>query len=220
MDSDVQSSSEEAVVEHIGIARTVVVATANRGKLAEIRSALPFPGWRFVAATELDERWPSPEEDGDTFEANARIKAVAAAERFGFAALADDSGLEVDALDGAPGVFSSRFAGPCATDAENNARLLLALDEVPEEERTARFHSTVVFIDEDGTEVVANGTCEGRIGRAARGEGGFGYDPLFLPDATPGRTMAELEMDEKNAISHRGAALRALHSMLAGTDVE
>lgn len=204
------------MVEHIGLAKTVVVASNNKGKLAEIRSALAFPGWHFVSAGELDAEWPSPEEDGETFEDNARIKARAAVERFGFAALADDSGLEVDALDGEPGVYSSRYAGPCATDAENNSRLLLALADVGEADRTARFHSTIVFIDDDGTETVVDGTCEGTIGREAKGEHGFGYDPLFLPDAVPGRTMAELPLDEKNGISHRGAALRALRDALTG----
>lgn len=194
---------------------TVVVATGNRHKVDEIRSALSFPGWRFVAAGDLDEGWPSPEEDGETFEDNARIKAVAAQERFGLPALADDSGLEVDALDGEPGVHSSRYAGPCATDAENNSRLLLAMKDITESERSARFRSTLVFIGSDGTEVVATGTCEGSIGFGPRGEQGFGYDPLFLPDATPGRAMAELSMAEKNSISHRGAALRELHRLLA-----
>jgi len=194
----------------------VVVASNNHGKLAEIRSALPFAHWRFSAASELDTEWPSPEETGETFEANARIKAVACRERFGFAALADDSGLEVDALDGAPGVYSARFAGPCADDAENNARLLIALADVPEAERTARFRCSIVFIAADGTETVATGTCEGRIGFERRGEHGFGYDPLFLPDATPGRSMAELTLAEKNEISHRGAALRDLRSRLVG----
>lgn len=196
--------------------RTVVVATNNRHKVDEIRAALAFPGWRFVAASDLDAEWPSPEEDGDTFEANARIKAVAAHERFGTAAIADDSGLEVDALEGAPGVYSSRFAGECATDEENNARLLMALELAPDGYRSARFRSTLVLVDEQGRETVATGTCEGEIGHVPRGSHGFGYDPLFLPDATPGRTMAELTMDEKNAISHRGAALRALHAELVG----
>ena len=194
----------------------VVVASSNHGKLAEIRSALTFAHWRFSAAGELDSDWPSPEETGETFEANARIKAVACRGRFGFAALADDSGLEVDALDGAPGVYSARFSGPCATDAENNARLLLALADVPDAERTARFRCTIVFIDHDGSETVADGTCEGRIGFEPRGEYGFGYDPLFLPDDALGRSMAELPLAEKNAISHRGAALRALRAKLAG----
>lgn len=194
----------------------VVVASNNHGKLAEIRSAIDIEGVEFVSAGELDTEWPSPVEDGDTFEDNARIKAVAARERFGFAALADDSGLEVDALDGAPGVYSSRFAGPCATDADNNERLLLSLADVGASERTARFRSTIVLLSADGSEYVANGTCEGRIGFAPRGEGGFGYDPLFEPDAAPGRTMAELTLAEKNSISHRGAALRNLKAMLAG----
>jgi XTP/dITP diphosphohydrolase len=203
------SSSREAGID-------VVVSTANRGKLAEIRSALDFQGWRFVPAAELDEEWPSPEEDGETFEANARIKARAAFERFGLAALADDSGLEVDAIDGEPGVYSSRYAGECATDAENNRRLLLALQDVPAGQRTARFRCAMVFIAPDGTQTVATGTCEGSIGFEPRGEGGFGYDPLFEPDAVPGRTMAELTLPEKNAMSHRGAALRDLRAKLAG----
>ena len=194
----------------------VVVASTNHGKLAEIRSTLDFPGWRFAPAAELDSEWPSPEEDGETFEDNARIKARASRERFAFAALADDSGLEVDALDGAPGVYSSRFAGPCATDAENNSRLLLALQDVPEADRTARFRCTIVLIGDDGVETVATGSCEGRIGFEPRGEHGFGYDPLFLPSAAPGRTMAELTLAEKNAISHRGAALRDLRAKLIG----
>ena len=194
----------------------VVVASNNHGKLVEIRSAIDIDGIEFVTAGELDTEWPSPEEDGDTFEANARIKAMAALERFGLAALADDSGLEVDALDGAPGVYSSRFAGPCATDAQNNERLLLALADVGASERTARFRSTIVLLGTDGSQYVANGTCEGRIGFASRGDSGFGYDPLFEPDAAPGRTMAELSLAEKNSISHRGAALRNLRLMLAG----
>ena len=194
----------------------VVVASCNHGKLAEIRVTLDFPHWRFKPAGELDYEWSSPEEDGETFEDNARIKAIAAHERFGLAALADDSGLEVDAIDGEPGVYSSRYAGPCADDAENNRRLLLALKDVPADERTARFRCTIVFIALDGTELVATGVCEGRIGFEPVGEHGFGYDPLFLPDATPGRTMAELTLAEKNAISHRGAALRDLRAKLAG----
>lgn len=216
MASEHTGEAEDPVIDHVGFAKTVVVATGNKGKLAEIRAHLDFGGWHFVAAGELGAEWPSPEEDGETFEANARIKAAAARERFGCAALADDSGLEVDALGGEPGVHSSRYSGPCATDAENNSRLLLALKDIGEPERTARFRSTVVFIDADGTETVADGACEGRIGFEAHGAGGFGYDPLFLPQATAGRTMAELTMAEKNAISHRGAALRALRQKLAG----
>ncbi|MDI6900110.1 MAG: RdgB/HAM1 family non-canonical purine NTP pyrophosphatase [Anaerosomatales bacterium] len=192
----------------------VVVATANRGKLAEIRSALAFTGWEFVTAADLGADPLDVEETGDTFAANARLKAHAYHERFGLPALADDSGLQVDALDGAPGVYSSRYAGPAATDADNNARLLSELESVPSGRRTARFRSVVVLVDAGGAETLAEGACEGAIGFEARGAGGFGYDPLFLPVATPGRTMAELEMAEKNAISHRGAALRALAGAL------
>ncbi|MDZ4169886.1 MAG: RdgB/HAM1 family non-canonical purine NTP pyrophosphatase [Coriobacteriia bacterium] len=194
--------------------RTVVVATGNRHKVDEIRAAIDLPGIKFVAATELNPEWPSPEEDGETFEANARIKAQAARKDFDLACLADDSGLEVDALDGEPGVYSSRYAGPCASDDENNRRLLLALRDTPPSERAANFRSTLVFVSENGTELVATGTCEGAIGFEPRGENGFGYDPLFFPAATPGVTMAELSMVEKNAISHRGAALRALRAQL------
>ncbi|MDZ4167786.1 MAG: RdgB/HAM1 family non-canonical purine NTP pyrophosphatase [Coriobacteriia bacterium] len=194
--------------------RRVVVATANRGKLAEIRSALDFEGWEFVTAADLGREPLDVEETGDTFEANARLKARAYREAFGMASLADDSGLQVDALGGEPGVYSSRYAGADATDADNNAKLLGALGEVPAEMRTARFRSVIVLIDEDGSETVAVGACEGSIAYEARGEGGFGYDPLFLPDAVPGRTMAELDLAEKNAISHRGAALRALRAAL------
>lgn len=197
--------------------KRVFVATRNAGKVREIEHGLHIPGWEFLGADGVTPPWESPVEDGSTFEENARIKASDAHERLGLAALADDSGLEVDALDGEPGIYSSRYAGECATDAENNRRLLLALAKVPAEERTARFHCAMVFIDDDGKELVAHGTCEGRIGFEPRGEGGFGYDPLFLPDATPGRTMAELSLAEKKAISHRGAALVRLHQLLAGS---
>jgi XTP/dITP diphosphohydrolase len=195
----------------------VIVATGNRGKLAEIRSALDFEGWEFVTAADLGAETLEVEETGDTFIANARLKAHAYHEAFGLPSLADDSGLEVDILGGAPGVYSSRYAGDCCGgDAANNARLMIELEEVPVPARGARFHSVIVFVDEQGAETVAEGTCEGAIGFEPRGNGGFGYDPLFLPDATPGRTMAELALEEKNAISHRGAALRALKVALGG----
>jgi XTP/dITP diphosphohydrolase len=193
--------------------RRIVVATGNAGKLVEIRATLDFPGWEFAAAGELGE-WPDVPETGETFEANALIKARAARELFGIAALADDSGLEVDALDGAPGVYSSRYAGAGATDGDNTAKLLEALAEVPDQLRTARFRSVIVLLGEDGAVSLGRGACEGRILRDPRGAGGFGYDPVFAPLATPGRTMAELSVAEKNAISHRGAALRDLRAAL------
>jgi XTP/dITP diphosphohydrolase len=196
--------------------RRVIVATANRGKLAEIRSALDFEGWEFVTAADLGREPLEVAETGETFETNARLKARAYHEVFGLPALADDSGLEVDALGGAPGAYSSRYAGEDATDTDNNLKLIEALAGAPAEERTARFRSAIVLVEQDGAEIVASGACEGSIGFIPRGEGGFGYDPLFLPEATPGRTMAELELAEKNAISHRGAALRALKAALGG----
>jgi XTP/dITP diphosphohydrolase len=193
--------------------RRVVVATGNPGKLDEIRATLDLPGWSFVAAGELGE-WPEVPETGDTFMENALIKARAAVDLFGIPALADDSGLEVDALGGAPGVRSSRYAGDRATDDDNNHKLLQSLADVPDAARTARFRSVIVLLELGGRVWAGEGSCEGRIGHEPRGTGGFGYDPLFLPDATPGRTMAELAIAEKNAISHRGAALRDLRDEL------
>lgn len=195
--------------------KTVVLATNNAHKVAEIATALDFPGWEFRTLRELGIE-SDPAEDADTFEGNARIKARAAHEASGgLAALADDSGLVVDALDGAPGVHSARYAGEPCDDAANNAKLLAALADVPDAERTARFASTLVFVDEDGSEIVAEGAVEGRIGHEGRGSEGFGYDPLFLPDVFGGaRTLAEVGRDEKNAVSHRGNALRQLRAKL------
>ena len=197
--------------------KTIVIASNNAHKAEEIATALDFPGWEFHTLRELGLE-SDPAEDADSFEGNARIKAQAArAASGGKAVLADDSGLAVDALDGAPGVYSARYAGEDATDADNNVKLLAALADVPDEQRTARFVCTLVFVDEDGTEEVAYGTIEGRIGREERGEHGFGYDPLFLPDVfDDGRTLAEALPHEKNAVSHRGNALRELRAKLEG----
>ena len=205
--------------------KTVVIASNNAHKAREIAAVLSFPGWEFKTLRELGID-SDPAEDAETFEGNARIKALAAREASGgLAVLADDSGLEVDALGGAPGVHSARYAAEGAgedvaeakdsDDAANNARLLRELACVPDESRTGRFVCTLVFIDEDGTELVARGTIEGRIGRVEVGANGFGYDPLFLPDEFgSARTLAEATPEEKNAISHRGNALRALRAML------
>lgn len=200
--------------------KTVVIATNNAHKVAEITTALDFEGWEFKTLREAG-LVSDPEEDAGTFEGNARIKALAARaaaeEALGHpvAALADDSGLEVDALGGAPGVYSSRYAGADGDDAANNAKLLRELAGVSDEDRAARFVCTLVFVDEDGSETVARGTIEGRIGHEERGSEGFGYDPLFLPDAfDDGRTLAEVSQDDKNAISHRGNALRQLRELL------
>ncbi len=195
--------------------KKVVLATNNKNKVAEITAALDFDGWQFCTLAEagLD---CDPDENAATFEGNARIKAACAHEASGgMAALADDSGLIVDALDGAPGVFSARYAGADATDAANNAKLLRELEGVPAPARTARFACTLVFIDEDGTECVAEGFVEGKIGFAESGQGGFGYDPLFFPDDAGGQvTFAQLSQAEKTSISHRGRALLALKAKL------
>lgn len=191
--------------------KTVILATNNAHKVSEISNALDFPGWEFKTLAEagIDS---DPAEDANTFEGNARIKALAAREASGnMAVLADDSGLEVDVLCGAPGVFSSRFAGEDATDADNNEKLLADLKGVPDADRTARFVCTLVFIDEDGSELVARGAVEGRIGHELQGDGGFGYDPLFWPNVFDGQcTLAEVPQSRKNEVSHRGNALRSL----------
>ncbi len=199
--------------------RTVVIATNNAHKADEIASALAVEGWEFATLAQAGLA-SDPEEDAGTFEGNARIKAQAAWEAaraagMRCAVLADDSGLEVDALGGEPGVYSARYAGPEADDAANNAKLLAALEAVPDAERTARFACTLVMLDEEGAETVARGTVEGRIGREPRGAEGFGYDPLFRPDAfADGRTLAEVPQAEKAAVSHRGNALRVLGEAL------
>ena len=197
-------------------ARTVVVATGNAHKLVEIETMLSaaLPGMRFIALGQLGD-FEDPEETGTTFAENAVIKAQAAVDATGLTAVADDSGLMVDALDGAPGVYSARYAGVHGDDEANNAKLLAALEGVSAPARTARFVSSIAFIEPDGAVTMGEGTCEGTVGTAGRGEHGFGYDPLFLPADTPGRTMAELEPDEKNVISHRFHALQDLCAKLA-----
>ena len=189
-------------------AKKVVIATNNAHKLEEIARILAPLSWEFVSLGSCGS-FPEPVEDADSFEGNARIKARAALENTGLPALADDSGLVVDALDGAPGVYSSRFAGEDASDEQNNDKLLALLADVPDKKRTARFVSTIVFVDTDGTEIVAQGTCEGVIGHERRGENGFGYDPLFISDDCDGKTTAEVSPEQKDAISHRGRALHA-----------
>lgn len=194
--------------------KKVVLATNNTHKADEIRAILDFPGWEFLTLNEAG-ICSDPEEDADTFLGNARIKALAAHKASGMAALADDSGLEVDALDGAPGVFSARYAGSDADDAANNQLLLKNLEGIDSDKRTARFVCTLVFIDEDGTELVSRGTVEGAIGFSERGSQGFGYDPLFLPNEYNGqKTLAEVAPSEKNSISHRARALQELRNRL------
>ena len=210
---------EKIDIDELDPARTIVVATGNMHKLTEIEDILSrvLPDVRFVALGQLGE-FDDPEETGTTFLENALIKAEAAVEQTGFPAIADDSGLVVDALDGEPGVYSARYAGVHGDDAANNAKLLENLADVADGGRTARFVSVVALIDTDGLVTYGEGTCEGVVGREGRGTNGFGYDPLFLPDDTPGKTMAELTPAEKNAISHRFHALEALSAKISGED--
>jgi XTP/dITP diphosphohydrolase len=182
--------------------KRLAFASGNRHKVAEIGAMLRQRGW------EVEPLPLTVDEDAATFAGNAEKKARAALAQSGLPSLADDSGLEVDALDGAPGVLSARWAGEPCDDTANNAKLLRELAGVPDERRTARFRCALVFVDGDGTRLVADGACRGRIGHAPRGAGGFGYDPLFLIDGDEeGRTMAELSADHKNRISHRAMAL-------------
>lgn len=187
----------------------VILASDNRGKLSEIQALLAPYRVRVLPQTAF--AIPKIEETCPTFVENALRKARHAASFTGLAAIADDSGLEVEALGGAPGVYSARYAGPDATDAANNAKLLEALAQFKGEERRARFRCVVVFLRHaaDPSPVIAEGTWEGVIAEEPRGQGGFGYDPLFyLPDL--GRTAAELTPEEKNTFSHRSQAMRNL----------
>lgn len=190
----------------------LVLATGNAGKVREFQALLGV-AWRVRPQSEF--AVPPVEETGATFLANALLKARHAAQVTGLPALADDSGLEVDALGGAPGIRSARYAGPEADDAANNAKLLAALAGVPEPERTARYRCVLVWVDgpDDESPLIAEGVWEGRILSAPRGHGGFGYDPLFL-DPETGLAAAELDAAAKNARSHRGQALERLRALL------
>jgi len=190
----------------------LVAATTNPGKLREIESILAPLRLEIVPVSTYP-GLPEIEEDGTTFEENAVKKARLTAETTGEAALADDSGLEVDHLAGAPGVYSARFAGEPKSDAANNAKLLKLLEGVPWEKRAARFRCVIAVAVPGGPMLTAEGTCEGYILYELRGAGGFGYDPLFfVPEF--GKTFAELPPEVKNRISHRGAALREIKEKL------
>lgn len=188
-----------------------LVATHNAKKLRELSRILEPLGIEAITDRELGQPLTEVEETGTTFEENAYLKAASACRETGLPAIADDSGLAVDALDGAPGVYSARYAGENATDAERIAKLLRELEGVPAEKRTAQFVSVVCCVFPDGRTLSVRGECPGRIGFAPRGEGGFGYDPVF---EVGDRTYAELSAEEKDAISHRGNALRKLKTAL------
>ena len=184
----------------------LVCASANPDKVAEIATILGDA----VDLVPRPEHVPDVVEDADTLVGNARLKAVALVEATGMPAIADDTGLEVDALGGAPGVFTARFAGVGATYADNRQKLLLELAGVPEPERGARFVTVAIVVWPDGRELAVEGSCIGTISATERGERGFGYDAVFVPDDGDGRTFAEMSDAEKHALSHRGRAIRAL----------
>ncbi len=188
---------------------TFVLATANAHKTLEIAEILEPLG---VVLLPRPPEVPDVDETGETLEDNALLKARALLDATGLAAIADDTGLFVDALSGAPGVHSARYAGADATDEKNVVKLLDALASVPDEQRTARFRTVAAVARPDGSVTVVEGVLEGRIIHSPRGLGGFGYDPIF--DIGDGRTLSELSADEKNEISHRGRAFRELVSVL------
>ena len=188
----------------------VVLATHNAKKLTELRRLVVAAGLDVTVLGLSDlPAYDEPAETETTFEGNALIKARAAVDRTGRSALADDSGLAVDRLNGMPGVRSARWAGSGATDADNNELLLRQLDDVPDPHRTARFVCAMALVTPDGEEVVRHGVVDGHLLTDPRGENGFGYDPLFVPDGYE-QTTAELDPAAKDAISHRGRAVRAI----------
>lgn len=182
----------------------IILASNNKHKLEEIRKITAPLGYEVISQSEAGCNF-DVEETGTTFEENAVLKAKAVYEKMKMPVISDDSGLEVDYLNGAPGVYSHRYAGENATDADRCAKLLSELSGVEKEKRTARFVCVICFIDENGTETVIRGTCEGYIGTEPRGENGFGYDPVFMYGD---RSFAEISAEEKNSVSHRADALR------------
>lgn len=191
----------------MALVEQVAVATTNRKKIEEIHHILAGAG---ITLRGLHEFPACPEvvEDADTFEGNALKKAREVCAHTGLPALADDSGLEVDALQREPGVYSARYSGSGATDTRNTALVLERLGDTPDAGRTARFRCVIAFVTPEGAEQTFNGAVEGRIAREPRGHNGFGYDPVFIPEGHA-RTFAEMSADEKHAMSHRGRALRA-----------
>ncbi len=188
----------------------LVCASANPDKVVEIAALLEGVAVLLPRPPEV----PDVVEDADTLEGNARLKAAAICAASGRPAVADDTGLEVDALGGAPGVYAARYAGEGVTYADNRKKLLAELAGVPERDRTARFRTVAMVVHPDGSETVVEGVCEGLITLAERGARGFGYDAVFAPRDGEGRTFAEMSDAEKNAISHRGRAFVALAAAL------
>ncbi|NLK07901.1 MAG: XTP/dITP diphosphatase [Firmicutes bacterium] len=191
----------------------LVIASKNKGKVKEIHALLKDLAIEVVSLEDFPNA-PNVLEDGHTFAENALKKARLIREFTGLTTLADDSGLEVDFLQGAPGVRSARFAGECASDADNNKKLLELMEDVPESQRTARFKCLIAVVGKNGQTEILDGSCEGTILTEARGSGGFGYDPLFyVPEL--GKTFAEMTAEDKTKLSHRGKALRAVLPIVA-----
>ncbi len=188
--------------------KKAVLATKNKGKLKELQELLRELDIEILSLDDFPEVGKIVE-DGKSFFENAMKKAKTVSEKTGLLAIADDSGLEVDALQGKPGIYSARFAGEDATDAKNNEKLLLEMKDIPIEKRGAQFRCVIVAYRPDGKWIKTEGICRGTITTEPRGEKGFGYDPVFLPEGL-NKTMAELSMEEKNKISHRGKALLEL----------
>lgn len=189
----------------------IIIATHNKHKLQEMSRILSPMGYEVVTDTDLGIKLTDAEENGETFLDNARIKAESGCKESGLPCIADDSGLCVDALDGAPGVFSARYSGVHGDDEGNNRKLLAELQGVPTEKRTAHFACAICVSFPDGSEITATGKCEGYIGYEKKGSNGFGYDPLFM---VGDRSLAEMTAGEKDAISHRGNALKELQKIL------
>lgn len=194
--------------------KKIILASGNQGKLKEFQQLLSGCGFDIYPQSEFFSE--SAEETGLTFVENALIKARYACQKTGLPAIADDSGIEIDALNGRPGIYSARYAGVDANDEKNNALLLQELIDVPDKKRTARYHAVLVYMRhaEDPTPIICHGTWEGKILREAKGAGGFGYDPLFYVP-THNCTSAELTKEEKNKISHRGKAMAKLLTKLS-----
>ncbi len=190
----------------------LIVATRNKGKVREIREALKGLGLRIYSLSDFPDV-PEIEEDGKSFAENALKKARFYSEYFGKLTLADDSGLEVNGLNGLPGIYSARYAKEGATSRENNQKLLREMRGLPVSKRGARFRCVMAVVSHDGKEAVAEGLCRGSIGFKEKGKKGFGYDPLFILPKY-GKTMAEVSLKEKNVISHRGKALRKIRRII------
>jgi XTP/dITP diphosphohydrolase len=195
--------------------RKLLIATGSRHKFAELSAMLDLPNTELVSLSDLGIA-DSAEETGTTFEANAIIKGQFYWWESGLDTLADDSGIEVDALDGRPGVYTRRYAGPNATDEDNNTKLLGELDGLPADKRTGRYRCVLVLVQDGEVVETTDGTFEGRVATEPRGDGGFGYDPIFEPstEAPGGRTVGQMPQEEKNRVSHRALAAQAMRTKL------